>query len=155
MFSFRPKLTDNIATSILTAFANWMHTEYTVYKGDNDTCMIRNIATTHPSVFNDLSIGTKMVERYFIMSNSSDQRVATRLAIFISKLNVIFGSDIIDQFKARCIESMLKDLLIDKSHLESYLKLSALFWTYPILVMIGTLELEELVPNIQDNDSAN
>lgn len=145
MLFFKKKLNESTASDILASFATWMHEELRNYNGSPDTSMLKNISTTHPSVFNDLTIGKNTVEHYFIMSNTSDQRVATRLAIFVSKLNLIFGSDMINQFKERCIESMLVDYHIDKNNLESYLKLSDLFWTYPVLLMMGTLELREIV----------
>lgn len=148
MLWFKPKLDATTSADIIVEFAKWMHDEFAMYEGNSDGCMLKNIATTHPSVFNEINIGNTLVERYFVMSNTADQRVATRLCIFVSKLNIIFGKDIIDQFKERCITSMIEDLHINVDNLTAYFKLSNLFWTYPILIMMGTLDMKELIANI-------
>lgn len=150
MFLFKNKLDDNTSAHILAAFAKWMQDEYLLYKGDDERCLLRNIATTHPSVFNDEKLGKGYIDRYFVMSNTADQRTVTRLAIFVSKLNLIFGDDIVSQFKSRCITSMIQDLHINKDLLATYFNLADLFWVYPVLLIIGNLELRE--PMVEQNE---
>jgi len=138
---YHSKLSNDIVVGIIKTFMEWYHNEITLYEGKSEQCMVRNLATINPIMFFDQKTGDKYIDHYFIISNNTDQRVATRLQIFISKLNLIFGQDVIDEFKARCLTSLVNDYHFSLNLLNHYIRKSDLFWTYPLFLIEGNIDM--------------
>lgn len=146
-------LTSQVSASILAEFMHWYGKEIDMYEGAPDRCMLFNIATLHPHILKNPEIGLEHVKRYFVMSTEKDQRFTTRLQIFVTKMKLVFGAEVIHELEARCIRCLLEDYRFDQKVLDLYLRTAELFWTYPILLIQANLDLAEIQPGTPQNPS--
>lgn len=139
-------LNTQIVTSIMIEFMGWYHKEIELYTGDADKSMVFNIATMNPNIFLNKELGMELVNRYFVVSGNKDQKITTRMKIFVSKITLLFGIDVVTELKERSITSLIVDFNIPEDLVEAYVRVSDLFWLYPLLLIQGNLEFLGVAP---------
>lgn len=130
----RLSISPEITESIFNDFLRWYNNENRTFLKNPDnsikesTCV--NIALLEPSGFID-DKGKARIE-YLFGGKSPVQGTARRMKSLYSLMIVKYGQDVIQEFKTRCLESLITAYQLDSDLISNYDKTYNTFWMFPM-----------------------